>query len=314
MNSLSKIIFIALSLFFSLAGAKSYGEDAIKYSLSPSIEKIRLAENFIITFEINQNAYSKNIKIDTKEKNTEPFEIISIKELPSKDTGNKIYEFNIIPFDIGRATFPALSWSFQNEEGKILKLKSPPIYINVAPHLKKTDKDVRDIYPPFKFSSLSNTIIIFLIICLVIAGLIYLVNKKSAPLIQKIKARKEKTPYQKALENIRRLKSSGLWEEGEQKKFYIRLSDILRIYIMDEFSITAPLMTTNTLLKHLKIENQDIDLLIKVKELLQFSDLVKFAKLEPTDEERDKGIENSKEIIQRFHAYRTEREIGKEDR
>ncbi len=314
MNSLSKIIFITLALFFSLAGAKSYGEYTIKYSLSPSIEKIKLAENFIITFEINQNAYSENIKIDTKEKDTEPFEIISIKELSSENAGNKRYEFNIIPFDIGIATFPALSWSFQNKEGKILKLKSPPIYINVAPHLKKEDKDVRDIYPPFKFSSLSNIIIIFLIICLIIAAIIYLVNKKSAPLIQKIKARKEKTPYQKALENIRRLKGSGLWEEGKQKKFYIRLSDILRIYIMDEFSITAPLMTTNTLLKHLKTENKDIELLIKVKELLQFSDLVKFAKLKPTSKERDKGIANSEEIIRRFHAYRREREIGKEDR
>ena len=304
MNLLIRTILLSLCLSLSSIIWAQAGDDlkAIKYSITPSMENIKLAQPFRITFKPNQNSHSKNIKIDTKEENTEPFEITSIKE-----TENKKFEFNIIPFDIGIATFPALSWSFQNEEGEILKLKSPSIVINVLPYIEKADKDVRDIHPPFKFFSLLKTIIIFLIIAAIIAAIIYLVKKKSAPLIQKIKGKKDKTPYQKAMENIRLLKASGLWEEGKQKKFYIRLSDILRIYIMDEFSITAPLMTTNTLLKHLKTENKDIELLIKVKKLLQFSDLVKFAKLKPSDEERDKGIASSQEIIKRFHFYRQEK-------
>ncbi|MEA3306993.1 MAG: hypothetical protein U9Q34_04320 [Elusimicrobiota bacterium] len=308
----TKLFQAVLAAIFCLSGANSYALETIEYSLSPSIEKIKLAQPFKLTFKINQNSYSKNIKIDTKEKNTLPFEIISIKEIAAQQDAeagkSKEFEFNIIPFDIGIATFPALSWSFQNEEGKIAKLKSPAIPINILPYLKKEDKDVRDIYPPFEFFSIAKTIIIFLIILLVIAAIIFLVRKKSNPIIQKIKGKKKKTPYQKALKNIRLLKASGLWEDGKQKKFYIRLSNILRIYIMDEFSITAPLMTTNALLKTLKAENTDIKLLIKVKELLQFSDLVKFAKLTPSDAERDKDLDASKEIIERFHSYRIEKE------
>lgn len=308
--SIKPILFFG-ALFFCLSGVNSYGGETIKYSIAPSIEQIKLAQPFRITFEIDKNTLYKNLKIDTEKQDTEPFEIISIKELTSKtETApqkTKKFEFSIIPFDIGIATFPALSWSFQNEEGEIFRLKSPAITINILPYTKKTDKDVRDIHPPFEFFSIAKTIMIFLIIALIIAAIIYLVRKKSAPIIQRIKSRKEKTPYQKALKNIRLLKASGLWEEGKQKKFYVRLSDILRIYIMDEFSITAPLMTTNTLLKHLKTENQDIDLLIKVKKLLQFSDLVKFAKLKPSNEEGYEGLEASKEIIERFHSYLEEK-------
>ncbi len=167
---------------------------------------------------------------------------------------------------------------------------------------------MRDIYPPFKFFSLLKAIMLFLIVAAIIAAIIFTVMKRRDPIIQKIKGQKNKTPYQKAMANIRILTASKLWTQGKQKKFYIRLSDILRIYIMDEFSITAPLMTTNTLLKKLKTENSDIELLIKVKELLQFSDLVKFAKLKPSDEERDRGLTASKEIICRFHSYREEKE------
>ncbi len=315
MTILIRTIIISLFLLmFSIARAQANdNSQTIKYSISPSTDQIKLATPFKLTFKVNQNSYSRNLKIDTTSQNTEPFEIISIKELnlnpDAKPKKTKEFEFNIIPFDIGIATFPALSWSFQNEEGKILKLKSPAIILNILPYIKKEDKDVRDIYPPFEFFSIWKTIIIFLIIAAIITGIIFLVRKKSAPIIQKIKAKKEKTPYQKALKNIRLLKASGLWEKGKQKKFYIRLSDILRIYIMDEFSITAPLMTTNTLLKKLKTENKDIELLIKIKELLQFSDLVKFAKLKPSDEEGYEGIENSKEIIERFHSYRMQKEM-----
>ncbi|MCG2726290.1 MAG: hypothetical protein L6420_08590 [Elusimicrobia bacterium] len=281
----------------------------IKYSLSPSIENIKLAQPFKLIFEISQSSYSKNIKIDITEQDTQPFEIISIKELgietpQDKNLANKKFEFNIIPFEIGIATFPALSWSFQNEEEKTFKFKSPAITIDILPYLKKEDKDVRDIYPPFQFFSIWKAIIIFIIIAAIIAVAIAIIRKKNISLIPKTKMKDIKTPYQKAMENIRILAASKLWTEGKQKKFYIRLSDILRLYIMDEFSIVAPLMTTNTLLKKLKASNDDIELLIKVKKLLQFSDLVKFAKFKPSDTEKDRDIAASKEIIESFHSYR----------
>ena len=315
MNRLTKIFLISLLLCVSSIASALENEKsgAIKYSISPSTDQIKLARPFKLTFEINQNSYSKNLKIGTTNQNTEPFEIISIKEISpetpeGEPSASKKFEFTIIPFDIGIATFPALSWSLQNEEGKILKLESPAIAVNILPYVKKEDKDVRDIYPPFKFFSLLKAIMLFLIVAAVIAAIIFTVMKRRDPIIQKIKGQKNKTPYQKAMANIRILTASKLWTQGKQKKFYIRLSDILRIYIMDEFSITAPLMTTNTLLKKLKTENSDIELLIKVKELLQFSDLVKFAKLKPSDEERDRGLTASKEIIRRFHSYREEKE------
>ncbi len=78
MNRLTKIFLISLLLCVSSIASALENEKsgAIKYSISPSTDQIKLARPFKLTFEINQNSYSKNLKIGTTNQNTEPFEII----------------------------------------------------------------------------------------------------------------------------------------------------------------------------------------------------------------------------------------------
>lgn len=84
-------------------------------------------------------------------------------------------------------------------------------------------------------------------------------------------------PYIVALREIERLKSEKLWQR-DQKEFYSKLSDILRIYIEMRFNIQAMEQTSNEIINALTEEKIDKAPFDGLKELFYVSDLVKFAK------------------------------------
>lgn len=75
---------------------------------------------------------------------------------------------------------------------------------------------------------------------------------------------------------------------GNIKEFYIKLSDIIRIYLRDVLNVNAPDLTTPETLKQI-VSDEGIsrELLQLLSNILKTSDLVKFAKSTPTDREND---------------------------
>src|SRR5690606_27320714 len=94
-----------------------------------------------------------------------------------------------------------------------------------------------------------------------------------------------------ALEALRKLKSEKLWQEGEFKKYYTQLTDILRIYILRVFEIDALDMTSSEILENIKLKNLSEELYSKLKFILTNADLVKFAKEKPLPEINENAIE-----------------------
>jgi len=74
------------------------------------------------------------------------------------------------------------------------------------------------------------------------------------------------------------LNKKGFLEEKKLKEFYSEFSDILRRYLERRFGIMALDRTTREILSDLKIGDFSSGLVGKVKEVLESSDLVKFAK------------------------------------
>jgi hypothetical protein len=73
-----------------------------------------------------------------------------------------------------------------------------------------------------------------------------------------------------------------LWQKGEIKEYYSRLSDILRRYIDNRYGISSPELTTEETVRMLqKAAVTTPGQMSLVKELLSVSDMVKFAKYVP---------------------------------
>ena len=81
------------------------------------------------------------------------------------------------------------------------------------------------------------------------------------------------------------------------KDFYIELSDIIRRYIEGRYYITALEETSSEILHDIKEQDLYQNLYNNLKELLELSDFVKFAKYIPTEKENQNAPENAKQFI-----------------
>jgi hypothetical protein len=100
--------------------------------------------------------------------------------------------------------------------------------------------------------------------------------KKAAPLIP---------PSITALRKLNELSESKLWRQGEVKKHHSEISEILREYLEFQFSFPALEQTTGEVMQTIRLTEIINDQQKQLRRILMLSDLVKYAKEKPGDEE-----------------------------
>ena len=105
-------------------------------------------------------------------------------------------------------------------------------------------------------------------------------------------------PHEVALAALDGLLSEGLLASGAVELFYLRLSDIVRHYIEDQFALHAPEQTTEEFLASMsngpQIRRDHQPLL---REFLQRADMVKFAKFVPAADETGGAVDAARLFI-----------------
>lgn len=110
--------------------------------------------------------------------------------------------------------------------------------------------------------------------------------------------RRRLTPDRLALAALACLQEGDLLERGEIQKFYDDLTDIVRQYVEQHFSIQAPRLTTGEFLAQLGEKSQLEDQYRPAMEaFLRVADMVKFACLEPGQQEADAAIEKARQFV-----------------
>lgn len=129
------------------------------------------------------------------------------------------------------------------------------------------------------------------------AGVVFLLRARSRRIIAAQKV--YKPAHEIALAQIRTLAGLGLLEQGRVKEFYERLSNCLRQYIENRFLLRAPERTTEEFLIELKespvlaSEHKQ-----ELKEFLEHSDLVKFARHQPTRHQSDQSLKTAERFVE----------------
>ena len=100
-----------------------------------------------------------------------------------------------------------------------------------------------------------------------------------------------------ALAKIDALVDSGLWENKQYKVFYITLSDILREYLQRAFGLDVSADTSAELLRRIKTVQPLVPLSQALRSFLSSGDLVKFAKVVPSEQTRNQDVTALREII-----------------
>ncbi|HTQ63495.1 MAG TPA: BatD family protein [Puia sp.] len=221
------------------------------------------------------------------------FEFIGKNKIDSITTQDgKAYRqtLTITSFDSGTYDIPALAVTIDNKK---YFTDSIPVQVDFSKFDPKQDyhdiKDILDIENP----AVKFIIWIVVLITLISAGLfIYLQQKrKAASVPDRQPVFSKKSPYEEAMESLKKLKEQKLPESGHTKLFYTKLNDILRLFVMRQLQI-ASLEKTNEdlilLLRQLIISGNQFS---QLAESLRMSDFVKFAKYTPGKEDNDRNFE-----------------------
>lgn len=222
----------------------------------------------------------------------------------------------VAAYDSGSYAIPAYAFTYSAEnDTQRLSIETYPLTLEVYTVEVDTAQPIKDIksplLPAFTFDELLPYIGIGLGIAALIAALYYWRRRKTSPEPVVIR-RPKKSPYQIALDSLYELDEDKLWQQGKIKLYYVRLGDIIRVYIEGRFGITAMEQTTDEILTAIETAELSADLKSELRGLLTLADLVKFAKASPAPDENEKNLQRAFDFVRGTRTSATTEETSAE--
>jgi len=272
--------------------ARIYIGDQIKYTVT-----VDQPASLNLTLPVLKDSLMKNIEIlsgplfDTAQ---------------SSDGMIRITEkYLITSFDSGFYQVPPVFAELKNEEG-IKRFYSDysqleVIRVKIAP--ADTTARIYDIISPYRAPVTIGEIIPWVLVAALAAALIW----AGIRLLKKLRKKKPdeeeiviKDPaHIIAFRELEKLRDDQVWQKGEIKLYYTRLTEILRQYLENRYKVYSLELTTGETLDALVKTGFKKDALYnQLKTILTGADLVKFAKYNPEPAEHDTHYQNSWSFVQ----------------
>lgn len=307
---------ILLLLFMLVAIVPTYSQRAsVQATVQPA--EIEIGEQALINLKVIAPK-DKTIHFPVFEKDIVPgLEVLTMlppDTLIENEVATMNFKYVVTSFDSTLYFIPHLSvfdgtdTIFSNSLG--LKVTSPVLKDSTVAYLEKlntgqTDSidfkqlqlnDIKAIQkPPFVWTDylwllwiLLGVVVLILLIGVVI--LLVLRKKKKGyfftpPVVL--------PPHARALRELDKIKAEKIWQHGREKEFYTRITDILRRYIHDRYKVNAMEMTSGEILDEIRRKADTDSICENLRQILSVSDMVKFAKYTPFQDENDLSIVNA---------------------
>ena len=293
---MKKTIYFYIALLFGFLGS------AQKITTAIDSSQIKIGSQFNLTIKASVNAKDKVVF-----PNAQNFGALEVLESYPIDTikNNSQYElikkYGLTQFDSGRYLIPKLIVKINQKE---FQTDSLSIVVNnvKVDTTKQQMYDIKDIIATEEEPSSEWWKLLVLLALIIASGFAsYFIIKK----LQKGKVKEEEffaSPIEKAIAYLQNLDKKQLVQKGDVKEYYSEMTDIARTYIEESIHIPAMESTSSELMNSLKkaisdkkmfVSREELD---KFRQVLENSDLVKFAKSKPLQFE----IEKDKSIVDKF--------------
>ena len=204
-------------------------------------------------------------------------------------------------FDSGVYIIPNLKFGFISNGDTNFYL-GDSYQIQVSTIDVDTTKPIKDIKPIMELPSTIMDYILYILLGIVVFAIalgVYYYLKNWTPKVKEFLPYDPKIPpHVQALKDLNELERQKLWQKGFVKEYYSRVSEILRLYLERRFNFLALESTTNEIMTYFTQIISSAEITKQLKEVLELSDLVKFAKFIPTIEEHTKIIDYARNIVQ----------------
>ena len=263
-------------------------------------DSLMIGEQTYFTFSLIKDKSAKVTFPVISDSLTGNVDILQISDIDSLARGKELTltrKYLITSFDTGKYVIPG--FPFTVEFGDIRDtIYSRPAYLYVQMPVVDLEAGFRDIKEPVNTPLNFREILPFAAVSLLGLGLIYLIWLIIRKLLSKekkeISAKETVPPHIIAMQELQKMLLDKSWERLKVKEFYTRLSGIVRIYIEDQFGVPALETTTPEIIKAFESNvSKNNDIILKLEELLQLSDLVKFAREAPLPYENKQNIDKA---------------------
>lgn len=266
--------------------------------------QIRLGEAFHLDIQVHQPS---DVKVDFPVIEDTLIEKIEVIRTWPADTVlmNGDFEihkrYRLTSFDSGLYVVPPMKFQFHSSFWTD-SIESNPLYLLV--HTVPVDSTIYDVKVPIHLPVGFLEVFPF-----VLGGIILLVGtgfliwylrrrRRNKPLFRPPKP--EEPAHVIAFRELRDLKDEKLWQKNEFKKYYTRLTEIIRRYMERRYGIPAMELTSYEILDAWNHSGEDRDdLSDKLRLLLNLADLVKFAKQKPVATENEENMERAYDFVEK---------------
>lgn len=297
-----KKLFIPIFLFVSFLSS-SFGQNVNVTSAFDSA-KISIGDQIKFTITIDKPA---NVKValpvykDTLTKNIEIISGPKIDSSKSQDGRIKIIQkYLVTSFDSGLYKVKPVYAETKNAGGlkrfysdySILRV----MRVKIAP--PDSTAKIFDIIKPYRAPITVGEILPWVLIALFAAVIAWAAVRFFRKLKKSSEDEKQYVPPDPAhiiaFRELEILRNEELWQKGETKLYYTRLTEILRQYLENRFRVYSLELTTEETLEELVRSGFKKDgAYSTLKSVLAGADLVKFAKYKPVAEENESHFQNS---------------------
>lgn len=311
---------LALVCFICLSYQHAFSQQV---HVQASVDKtsILIGDQITLKLEATYNPQQFIVQFPTINDTFNHFELVKKGKVDTINNANDIsisQQTIITSFDSGQWVIPPLQFSAKPMHGDTpFVVQTNPITIQVQTIVVDTAKPFKPIMGIRAASIPMSTILTYaaiglLLIGAVLFGIWYFIKKQR----EKNKNKSVKTseiillPHEKAIQNLTKIESKKLWQAGQEKLYYTEVTDSLRLYLEEQFSIDCFEKTTSEIIQQVKKQKILNPYRQVLRDLFQLADLVKFAKGKPTENEHLQTMEQAKEfVIASFKKHTTNEEL-----
>jgi hypothetical protein len=305
MNKQVNRIVTLFILLFTVAGTSSFAQGDAKVTARVDANKITIGDQVRLFIEATHDPAKGRLQWAYLPDTFNHLEIVEKGKIDTVKQGNLVtYKQRLLVtgFDSGVCVIPSFAFPVIPNNGETYTVQTDSFPILVQTVAVDTSKGFRGIKGIMQVKSSWRDyiwLIVAAIIFLALAAFViwYFRKNKKAPAPVAVPSGPVETLQERTLRLLGELDQEQLWQKGQVKEYYTRLTDLLRSYIEQRFRTSAMELTTDELLysarQHKEMHAQ-IDLLANI---LQTADLAKFAKAQPLPHEHTTAMEHAIQFV-----------------
>ncbi len=290
---------------------------AVAVTAAPQIEakfdrdSVGVGEHIVLSLEVEQDRMQMVAFPNFDDKNTEYLEQVSeptLDTLMSNERRVKIRrQYRFRSFEPGRYNMGKVSVLYLDKNVTDTLYTADSLMFTVGMfRIDSVSQPIFDLKPqrdlPFKFEEVSTYALWVAIglLLLIVAAYITLriLAKMGHSVFGMFKPKAPIAPHVAAFAALETLRAEQLWQAGEYKGYYSRLTDILRTYISGRYGVAAMEMTSPEIIAASKELDLPRRCEMELQELLRDADLVKFAKAEFEASENERYFQSAKLFVE----------------